>query len=58
VIDAQNRMPRHIGNRGFQPAEDLGVERLAADQPASDALQALQPDDRRARPRADGRPAR
>jgi monofunctional glycosyltransferase len=36
VINAQNRVPRHIENRGFQPVEDLGVEGLAADQPASD----------------------
>src|SRR3954471_24599965 len=37
VINAQNRVPRHIDNRGFQPVEDRGVEGLAADQPASDA---------------------
>jgi monofunctional glycosyltransferase len=36
VINAQNRVPRHIENRGFEPVEDLGVEGLAADQPASD----------------------
>jgi monofunctional biosynthetic peptidoglycan transglycosylase len=36
VVNAQNRVPRHIDNLGFQPVEDLGVEGLAADQPASD----------------------
>jgi monofunctional biosynthetic peptidoglycan transglycosylase len=35
VLNAQNRVPRHIENLGFQPVEDLGVEGLAADQPAS-----------------------
>jgi monofunctional biosynthetic peptidoglycan transglycosylase len=36
VLNAHNRVPRHIENLGFQPVEDLGVEGLAADQPASD----------------------
>jgi monofunctional glycosyltransferase len=36
VLNAQNRVPRHIAEKGFQPVEDAGVEGLAADQPASD----------------------
>ncbi len=36
VLNAQNRVPRHIEARGFQPVEDAGVTGLAQDQPASD----------------------
>jgi monofunctional biosynthetic peptidoglycan transglycosylase len=36
VVNAQNRVPRHIEARGFQPVEDAGVTGLAQDQPASD----------------------
>jgi monofunctional biosynthetic peptidoglycan transglycosylase len=36
VINAQNRVPRHIDNLGFQPLEDLGVEGLASEQEPSD----------------------
>jgi monofunctional biosynthetic peptidoglycan transglycosylase len=36
VVNAQNRVPRHIEAKGFQPVVDAGVEGLAQDQPASD----------------------
>jgi monofunctional glycosyltransferase len=36
VVNAQNRVPRHIERLGFQPVEDAGVTGLAADQPAAD----------------------
>ncbi|MGY1592237.1 transglycosylase domain-containing protein [Geodermatophilus sp. SYSU D00708] len=36
VVNAQNRVPRHIERLGFKPVEALGVTGLAADQPASD----------------------
>ncbi|SFL37231.1 transglycosylase domain-containing protein [Geodermatophilus ruber] len=36
VINAQNRVPRHIENLGFRPVEDMGIDGLAADQPAAD----------------------
>ncbi|MGY1713975.1 transglycosylase domain-containing protein [Geodermatophilus sp. SYSU D01106] len=36
VINAQNRVPRHIDAQGFGPVEDAGVEGLAQDQPPSD----------------------
>jgi monofunctional biosynthetic peptidoglycan transglycosylase len=36
VINAQNRVPRHLEEKGFTPVEDAGVEGLAQDQPASD----------------------
>ncbi len=36
VVNAQNRVPRHIDARGFGPVEDAGVTGLAQDQPASD----------------------
>jgi monofunctional glycosyltransferase len=36
VINAQNRVPRHITEKGFQPVEDAGVEGLAEDQPDTD----------------------
>jgi monofunctional glycosyltransferase len=36
VLNAQARVPRHIEARGFEPVEDVGVEGLAADQPAAD----------------------
>jgi monofunctional biosynthetic peptidoglycan transglycosylase len=36
VVNAQNRVPRHIERLGFKPVEDLGITGLAADQPASD----------------------
>ncbi|WP_244274182.1 transglycosylase domain-containing protein [Geodermatophilus obscurus] len=36
VVNAQNRVPRHIEARGFEPVEDAGVTGLAQDQPAAD----------------------
>ncbi len=36
VINAQNRVPRHLQEKGFTPVEDAGVEGLAQDQPDSD----------------------
>jgi len=36
VVNAQNRVPRHIAEKGFQPVEDAGVGGLAQDQPATD----------------------
>jgi monofunctional biosynthetic peptidoglycan transglycosylase len=36
VVNAQNRVPRHIAEKGFQPVEDAGVPGLAQDQPATD----------------------
>jgi monofunctional biosynthetic peptidoglycan transglycosylase len=36
VINAQNRVPRHIERLGFRPVEDAGITGLAGDQPASD----------------------
>jgi hypothetical protein len=36
VINAQNRVPRHLEGKGFTPVEDAGVEGLAQDQPDSD----------------------
>jgi monofunctional biosynthetic peptidoglycan transglycosylase len=36
VVNAQNRVPRHIQNLGFRPVEDVGIAGLAADQPAAD----------------------
>ena len=35
VINAQNRVPRHLERLGFQPVEDLGVTGLAEQQPPS-----------------------
>jgi monofunctional glycosyltransferase len=36
VVNAQNRVPRHIAAKGFQPVEDAGIPGLAADQPQTD----------------------
>ncbi|SNS26227.1 monofunctional biosynthetic peptidoglycan transglycosylase [Geodermatophilus saharensis] len=36
VLNAQNRVPRHIEQKGFGPVEDVGITGLAADQPPSD----------------------
>ncbi len=36
VVNAQNRVPRHLAEKGFAPVEDAGVTGLAADQPATD----------------------
>ncbi|WP_246080354.1 transglycosylase domain-containing protein [Modestobacter altitudinis] len=36
VLNAENRVPRHIAEKGFQPVEDAGIEGLAEDQPAAD----------------------
>jgi monofunctional glycosyltransferase len=36
VLNAQNRVPRHIDDLGFRPVEDLGVDGLASEQPPSD----------------------
>ncbi|MGY1672424.1 transglycosylase domain-containing protein [Geodermatophilus sp. SYSU D00710] len=36
VVNAQNRVPRHIEQKGFTPVEDAGVEGLAQDQPDTD----------------------
>jgi monofunctional biosynthetic peptidoglycan transglycosylase len=35
VVNAQNRVPRHLQNLGFRPVEDAGIDGLASDQPAS-----------------------
>jgi monofunctional biosynthetic peptidoglycan transglycosylase len=35
VVNAQNRVPRHLERLGFQPVEDVGIEGLASDQPPS-----------------------
>ncbi|SNS78669.1 monofunctional biosynthetic peptidoglycan transglycosylase [Geodermatophilus pulveris] len=35
VVNAQNRVPRHIERLGFQPVEDAGITGLASEQPAS-----------------------
>jgi monofunctional glycosyltransferase len=36
VINAQNRVPRHLQELGFQPVEDVGIPGLASDQPDAD----------------------
>ncbi len=36
VVNAQNRVPRHIEQKGFRPVEDAGVTGLASDQPDAD----------------------
>jgi monofunctional biosynthetic peptidoglycan transglycosylase len=33
VVNAQNRVPRHLEEKGFTPVEDAGVPGLASDQP-------------------------
>lgn len=35
VINAQNRVPRHLERLGFQPVEDAGITGLASEQPPS-----------------------
>jgi monofunctional biosynthetic peptidoglycan transglycosylase len=35
VVNAQNRVPRHLTDKGFAPVEEAGVEGLAQDQPPS-----------------------
>ncbi|MCV2488211.1 transglycosylase domain-containing protein [Geodermatophilus sp. YIM 151500] len=45
VINAQNRVPRHLAERGFQPVEDAGIPGLAADQPPSDDDCSARPDE-------------
>ncbi|GAB3197585.1 hypothetical protein GCM10027261_23170 [Geodermatophilus arenarius] len=45
VVNAQNRVPRHIAERGFQPVEDAGVEGLAQDQPDTDDDCSQMPED-------------
>jgi monofunctional biosynthetic peptidoglycan transglycosylase len=45
VVNAQNRVPRHVERLGFRPVEDAGVPGLASEQPASG-------DDCSARPQA------
>ncbi|MGY1786900.1 transglycosylase domain-containing protein [Geodermatophilus sp. SYSU D00698] len=45
VVNAQNRVPRHIAEKGFQPVEDAGVEGLAQDQPDTDDDCSQMPDD-------------
>ena len=45
VINAQNRVPRHIEQKGFQPVEDAGVAGLAQDQPAADDDCSRMPED-------------
>ena len=45
VINAQNRVPRHLEEKGFTPVEDAGVEGLAQDQPESDDDCSEMPDD-------------
>ena len=36
VLNAQDRVPRHLAEKGFRPVEDAGVEGLAEDQPDTD----------------------
>jgi monofunctional biosynthetic peptidoglycan transglycosylase len=36
VVNAQNRVPPHLAQKGFGPVEDAGITGLAADQPATD----------------------
>ena len=36
VVNAQNRVPRHLEEKGFTPVEDAGVTGLAQDQPDTD----------------------
>jgi monofunctional biosynthetic peptidoglycan transglycosylase len=36
VINAQNRVPAHLDRLGFRPVEDIGIDGLASDRPASD----------------------
>jgi monofunctional biosynthetic peptidoglycan transglycosylase len=36
VLNAQNRVPRHLDRLGFQPVEDVGIDGLASDQEPSD----------------------
>jgi monofunctional biosynthetic peptidoglycan transglycosylase len=45
VVNAQNRVPRHITEKGFRPVEDAGVEGLAQDQPAADDDCSERPDE-------------
>jgi monofunctional biosynthetic peptidoglycan transglycosylase len=45
VINAQNRVPRHLEERGFQPVEDAGIEGLASDQEPSDDDCTTRPDE-------------
>jgi len=45
VINAQNRVPRHLDELGFQPVEDAGVEGLASDQEPSDDDCTTRPDE-------------
>ncbi|MGY1776215.1 transglycosylase domain-containing protein [Geodermatophilus sp. SYSU D00804] len=45
VVNAQNRVPRHIAEEGFQPVEDAGVEGLAQDQPDTDDDCSQMPED-------------
>jgi monofunctional biosynthetic peptidoglycan transglycosylase len=45
VINAQNRVPRHLDRLGFQPVEDAGVEGLASDQEPSDDDCSTRPDE-------------
>ena len=45
VINAQNRVPRHLDRLGFQPVEDAGVDGLASDQEPSDDDCSTRPDE-------------
>ena len=36
VVNAQNRVPRHLEEKGFTPVEDAGVTGLASEQPDTD----------------------
>ena len=36
VVNAQNRVPRHLEEKGFTPVEDAGVPGLASEQPDTD----------------------
>jgi monofunctional biosynthetic peptidoglycan transglycosylase len=45
VVNAQNRVPRHLAEKGFTPVVDAGVEGLAQDQPASDDDCSQMPED-------------
>ena len=45
VINAQNRVPRHLDQLGFQPVEDVGITGLASEQEPSDDDCSTRPDE-------------
>ena len=54
VVNAQNRVPRHLEEKGFTPVEDAGVPGLASDVPASDDDCSEMPEDVAERIAAEG----